>query len=221
VPLGTADNFVILAKTGITNGVVATLAITGNIGSSPITAAAMNTISCANITGTIFGVDATYSGGACFDFTSANKTLVDTAVLDMELAFDNAVGRTSPDFTELGAGDISGMTLSAGLYKWGTGLLITNVGLTLSGSASDVWIFQIGEDLTINNNATITLSGGALAKNVFWQVGGQATIGTSADFKGIILSQTLISVDTSAVVSGRLFAQTEVTLQGNTITEPQ
>lgn len=220
VLLGTAGDFVILSKTGITNGVAATLAITGNIGTSPITAAAMNTIPCENVVGAIFGVDATYSGGICFEASVANKTLVDTAVLDMEIAYADAAGRTLPDFTELGAGDISGMTLSPGLYKWGTGVLITNVGITLSGSANDVWIFQIGDDLTINNSANITMTGGAQAKNVFWQVSGQATIGTDVSFKGILLSLSLISVDTTAVVNGRLLAQTEVTLQGNIITEP-
>lgn len=221
VSLGTADAFVILTKTGVTNGVAATLAITGDIGSSPITAAAMNTIPCANVVGTIYGVDATYSGGACFVDSASNKTLVDTAVLDMELAYADAVGRTSPNFTELGAGDISGMTLAPGLYKWGTGVLITSAGVTLSGGADEVWIFQIGDDLTVSNSANITMSGGAKSKNVFWQVSGQATIGTDVNFKGIILSQSLISVDTTAVVNGRLFAQTEVTLQGNTISQPQ
>lgn len=221
VSLGSADDFVILTKTGITNSVAATLSITGNIGTSPITAAAMNTIPCDDVIGTIYGVDATYSGGDCFVSSVANKTLVDTAVLDMELAYADALGRTTPDFTELGTGDISGMTLAPGLYKWGTGVLITSAGVTLSGGANEVWIFQIGDDLTVNNSAIITLTGGAKAKNIFWQVSGQATIGTGVNFKGIILSQTLISVDTTAVVNGRLFAQTEVTLQGNMITEPQ
>ncbi len=223
VPLGSAGNFVILTKAGITN--VHTSAITGNIGASPITAAAMDNVFCSEITGTIYGVDAAYVGSGdqtCFagNPPAANKTLVDNAVLDMEIAFTDAAGRTSPDFTELGAGDISGMTLAPGLYKWGTGVLITGAGVTLSGGANDVWIFQIAQDLTVNNGAIVTLSGGAQAKNIFWQVSGQATLGTTADFKGIILSQTLISLATGAVVNGRLFAQTAVTLQINTVTQP-
>ena len=137
----------------------------------------------------------------------------------METAFTDAAGRTSPDFTELGAGDISGMTLAPGLYKWGTGVLITS-GVTLSGGANDVWIFQIAGDLTVSNSAIVTLSGGAQAKNIFWQVSGQATLGTAADFKGIILSQTLISLNTGAVMNGRALAQTAVTLNANTITKP-
>ena len=107
------------------------------------------------------------------------------------------------------------MTLAPGLYKWGTGVLITS-GVTLSGGANDVWIFQIAGDLTVSNSAIVTLIG-ALPKNIFWQVSGQATLGTAADFKGIILSQTLISLNTGAVMNGRALAQTAVTLNANAI----
>jgi hypothetical protein len=147
-----------------------------------------------------------------------DATLLTTAVSDMELAYTDAAGRTLPDFTELGAGNISGLTLVPGLYKWGTGVSIDTV-VTLAGAANDVWIFQIAQDLTVANGAIVTLSG-AQAKNVFWQVAGQATLGTTADFKGTILSQTLISLNTGAVLSGRALAQTEVTLDQNAVTRP-
>jgi hypothetical protein len=218
VVLGTSGNFVILTKSGITN--VPTSAITGNIGSSPITAAAMDNVFCSEITGTIYGVDAAYTGSGtttCFAGTAADKTTVDNAVLDMGTAFTDAAGRTSPDHTELYAGDISGRTLAPGLYKWGTGVLITSAGVTLSGGANDVWIFQIAQDLTVDNGAIVTLSPGVQAKNVFWQVSGQATLGTTANFKGIILSQTLISLNTGAVLHGRALAQTAVTLNATTV----
>ena len=148
VTLGTAGNFVILTKTGITN--VPTSAITGDIGSSPITAAAMDNVFCSEISGTIFGVDAAYTGSGdvtCFagNPPAANKTLVDNAVADMETAFTDAAGRTLPDFTELGAGNIDGMTLVPGLYKWGTGVSIPT-DVTLSGGPNEVWIFQIAGD---------------------------------------------------------------------------
>ena len=222
VTLGTAGNFVILTKTGITN--VPTSAITGDIGSSPITAAAMDNVFCSEISGTIFGVDAAYTGSGdvtCFagNPPAANKTLVDNAVLDMETAFTDAAGRTLPDFTELGAGNIDGMTLVPGLYKWGTGVTIP-IGVTLSGGANDVWIFQIAQDLTVGNAATVTLSGGALPKNIFWQVSGQATLGTTSNFKGIILSQTAIVLQTGAVLNGRALAQTAVTLDASTVAQP-
>ena len=149
--------------------------------------------------------------------TPANIT---TAVSDMETAFTDAAGRAIPDFTELYAGDISGRTLVPGLHKCGTGVLITSAGVTLSGGPNDVWIFQIAQGLTVNNSAIVTLSGGAQAKNIFWQVSGQATLGTAANFKGIILSQTLISLNTGAIMTGRALAQTAVTLNATAITAP-
>ena len=139
----------------------------------------------------------------------------------METAYTNAAGRPIPDYTELYAGDVTGKTLTPGLYKWGTGVLVSAAGVTISGSATDVWIFQIASDLTVNNSAVVTLVGGAQAKNVFWQVSGQATLGTAADFKGIILSQTLISLNTGAKMSGRALAQSAVTLNATAITAPQ
>ena len=220
VNLGTAGNFVILAKTGVST--TGTTAVVGDIGLSPAAASyvtgfgliadATNTFSRSSlVTGKIYAAD--YAPP-----TPSNMT---TAIGDMELAFTDAAGRSLPDFTELYAGDISGRTLVPGLYKWGTGVLITSAGVTLSGGANDVWIFQIAQDLTVNNSAIITLAGGAQAKNIFWQVSGQATLGTAADFKGIILSQTLISLNTGAVMNGRALAQTAVTLDATAITAPQ
>jgi hypothetical protein len=211
------NNFAILTKTGITN--VHTSAITGNIGASPIAATAMDNVFCPEITGLIYGVDATYVGNGtvtCFHGTAPDKTLVDNAVLDMGTAYTDAAGRTA-DFTEVGAGNISGMTLPAGTYKWGTGVqIVTDV--TLNGSANDVWIFQISQGLTQSSGAHVNLTGGALAKNVFWQAFGVVDIGTTAVMNGVILAQTAIALKTGASATGRLLAQTAVTLQVNTVT---
>ncbi len=136
----------------------------------------------------------------------------------MRTAFTAANGRTFPaPIVEAYAGDISGRTLPPGLYKFGTGVLISNVGVTLSGQADDVWVFQIAQNLTVNNGAIIHLIGGAQAKNIFWVVTGKATLGTTVNFSGIILSKTLISLNTGATVTGRLLAQTAVTLIANTV----
>ena len=214
VNLGTAGNFVILSKSGVSN--VPPSAITGDVGTSPITGASITGLGCPEVTGTIYTVDA--AGPAC---RVEDPSLLSTAVSDMELAYTDAAGRTSPaPINELGAGNITAMDLAPGLYKWGTGLAIDAAGVTLTGSATDVWIFQIAQGLTVADGAIVTLSGGALPKNIFWQVGGQATLGTTSNFKGIALSQTLISLNTGAVMNGRLLAQTAVTLQSNTVTQP-
>ncbi|MEK7743052.1 MAG: ice-binding family protein, partial [Elusimicrobiota bacterium] len=142
-----------------------------------------------------------------------------TAVSDMETAYTDAAGRTLPDFTELGAGDISGMTLVPGLYKWGTGVLISS-NVTLAGGPNDVWIFQIAGDLTQAAATSVILTGGALPKNIFWQTFGIADIGTTAHFEGIILSQTAINLGTGASINGRLLAQTAVTLDSSTVVQP-
>ena len=138
----------------------------------------------------------------------------------MQTAYTDAAGRSNPDFTELGRGNIGGMTLAPGLYKWGTSVNITT-DVTLSGSENDTWIFQIAGNLKESNGITVHLKGGALAKNVFWQVAGLTMLGTTSNFEGIILCNTLIAVQTHATVNGRLFSQTAVTLQMNKITQPK
>jgi len=105
------------------------------------------------------------------------------------------------------------------VYKWGTGLLIPT-DVTLDGDATDVWIFQIAQGLTMSSGASINLTGGALAKNVFWQVSGSVDIGTTADIAGVVLCQTAITLRTGASASGRLLAQTAVTMDSNIVTEP-
>lgn len=219
VNLGTAGDFVILTKTGITT--TGTTAIVGNIGVSPIVATSMTGFGLiADATNTFSTSSLVTEKIYAADYAPPTPAKMTTAIGDMETAFTDAAGRTSPNFTELGGGDISGKTLVPGLYKWGTGVLITNAGITLAGGPKDVWIFQIAGDLVVNNGAIINLVGGAQAKNIFWQVSGQATLGTTADVKGIILSQTLISMNTGAKLSGRALAQTAVTLIANTVTAP-
>lgn len=218
VNLGTAGNFVILTKTGVST--TGTTAVVGNIGVSPVAASYITGFSLIADSTNTFSTSSVVTGKLyAADYAPPTPAIMTTAISDMQTAFTDAAGRTTPDFTELGAGNISGLTLVPGLYKWGTGVSITN-GVTLSGGANDVWIFQIAGDLIVNNSAIVTLIGGAQAKNIFWQVSGQANLGTAADFKGIILSQTLISLNTGAKMKGRALAQTAVTLNATAITAP-
>ena len=217
VNLGTAGDFAILAKTGIsTTGVTA---ITGDIGLSP-SAATFITGLIMDATGT-FTTSSLITGKAyASDYTSPTPTKMTTAIGDMATAYTDAAGRTLPDHTELGAGDITSLTLTPGLYKWGTGVSIGSAGVTIFGSATAIWIFQVAQNLTVANGAIVTLSGGALAANIFWQVAGQATLGTTAQMKGNILSQTQIAFNTGATLNGRALAQSAVTLDANSVVKP-
>ncbi len=212
VNLGVAGDFVILSKSGITN--VFKSAVTGNVGTSPITGAAIK-LTCVEVAGSIYSVDA--AGPLPCRLTNASK--LTTAVLNMQTAYTDAAGRSNPKFLNLGAGNIGGKTLTAGLYKFTTGVVIpTNV--TISGSSTDVWIFQVAGTLKMSSGVRITLAGGAQAKNIFWQTSGAVTLGTTSHFEGNILSQTAINLQTGASIKGRMLAQTAVTLQMNTVVKP-
>ena len=219
VNLGTAGDFVILAKTGIST--TGTTAITGDIGISPAAATFITGFGLIADASNTFSTSSLLTGKAyAANYAPPTPAKMTTAVGDMQTAYTNAAGRTSPDHTELYTGDVTGKTLTRGLYKWSTGVLISAAGVTISGTASDVWIFQIAQNLTVANGAIVTLSGGAQASNIFWQVAGQVTLGTTADVKGIILSQTLIAMNTGATLNGRALAQSAVTLDANAVTKP-
>lgn len=111
------------------------------------------------------------------------------------------------------------MTLAPVVYKWGTGLLIPT-DLSLTGSATDVWIFQIAQDLTLSSAARVNLLGGALPQNVFWQVSGMVDLGTTAHLEGVVLVQTSLNLRTGASIRGRLLAQTAVDIDGATVAVP-
>ena len=213
VSLGSAGTFAILSKSGITD--VFASAINGDVGASPITGAAIH-LTCAEVmTGRVYSVNA--AGPLPCRVTA--PTLLTKAVGDMQTAYTDAAGRTLPNFIDLGAGQIGGLTLVPGLYKWNTGVLIST-DVTLSGGKNDVWIFQIAGTLTQSNAAKMILKGGARSKNIFWQASGGVVIGTTAHSEGVILAKTKIAMKTGASANSRLFAQTAVTLQQNTVTQP-
>jgi hypothetical protein len=212
VNLGLAGSFTILSKSGITD--VYKSSVTGDVGSSPITGAAV-LLTCTEVVGTIYTVDA----AGPLPCSVTNATRLTSAVGDMQTAYTDAAGRSNPDFLNLGAGDIGGKTLTPGLYKW-TSALIIPTSLTIAGGPNDIFIFQVDGTLIMSSAVNITLTGGAQAKNIFWQTAGAVTIGTGSHFEGIILGKTGINFQTGSTVNGRLLAQTAVTLQMNAVTQP-
>ena len=216
VNLGASGNYVILAKTAITNN--PTSAITGDLGLSPAATSYITGLSLTNTTGYATSAQVT---GQIFaaDMASPTGTNLTTAVSDMITAYNDAAGRMYPDFLELGTGAIGGMTLTPGLFKWSSSVnLLSDV--TISGGANDVFIFQVGQNLTMANAKNLILVGGVQAKNIFWQVAGTVAVGTTSHFEGIVLSKTGITFQTGASFKGRALAQTAVILDNNTVILP-
>jgi hypothetical protein len=225
VPLGplpvdllTAGNFTILTKTGITTTGVTH--ITGDIGVSPIAATAMTGFGLILDASGEFSTSTLVTGKVyAASYASPTPAILTTAISDMETAYTDAAGRTSPDFTNLGTGNISGMVLAPGLYKFTTGVVINSAGVTFSGGPNDVWIIQ-APTLNLQAGAIVTIGDEAQAKNIFWQVPGAVVIAANSTLQGNLLAATAITVASGAVLNGRALGQTNVTLSGNTITAP-
>ena len=216
VNLGTSGNYVILAQSAINNS--ATSAVTGDVAISPAATTYITGFALIDATGYATSTQVT---GKVYAADMADPTPINltTAVADMVTGYNDAAGRPSPDFSELGTGNIGGKTLTPGLYKW-TSTVTMPSDVTISGGENDVWIFQISGDLLMSSAVNITLEGGAQPKNIFWQVAGQATFGTDTHFEGIILSKNGITLQTRASMNGRALAQKAVILDTNAVTKP-
>ena len=223
VILGTAANYAVLAKSGVAT--VPSSVVTGNVGLSPVARGGLTGWSETS------DVTDTYSTSAqvvapfklyAADYVGGTTTPdLGTAVLNMETAYTDAAGRTatSAATTNVGSGTLTSLTLTPGVYEWGSDVTIPT-DLTLNGSATDVWIFKVAGTLDMAAAKNLILTGGALPKNVFWQVSGAVTIGANTHFEGIILAQTSITFGNLASINGRLLAQTAVNLDATTVTQP-
>ena len=217
VVLGDANDFVILAESGVST--TSGSDVTGNIGVSPLDATYITGFGLImDSTGT-FSTSSLVTGKIyASDYTSPTPSTLTTAINNMRTAYTDAAGRAA-NYTELYSGDLSDKTLTPGVYKFGTSVLI-NKDLTLDGSSTDVWIFQIAGGLTMASDIEITLKGGALAKNIVWQVADTVAIGSGSHFEGIVLAMTDISMGTNSSITGRLYAQTAVNLDSTTVVKP-
>jgi len=215
VYLGSAGNFSILAKTGIST--TGATHVNGNMAVSPIASTAITGFSLiqkaptysksALVTGNIFA--ASYAAP-----TPAHLT---TAIGAMQNAYANAAGRLNPTKTNLGSGSIGGLTIKPGLYKWTSNVSIP-ANVTLSGSSTGIWIFQVAGTLNVASGQKVLLAGGALNKNIFWQVAGVTTMGTGSVLHGVVLDKTGIILKTGAKLYGKALAQTAVTLDASLVT---
>ncbi len=241
VDLLTAGDFVILANTAVTyNGTAAVPAVTGDVGISPAFSASITgfsgyavdistndfaTAAEIVIPGKIYAPD--FTGGA-LNSNGLTPAKMTAAQNDMVTAYNDAAGRTpgvGATNLNLGAGTLTALTppLVPGTYTWDAGTPGGNVNITgditLTGNATDVWIFQISGALTQASATNIILGGTAQAKNIFWQVAGGITINTTAHMEGVLMSATAITMNAGATANSRLLAQSAVTL-GGTVTQP-
>jgi hypothetical protein len=216
VALGSADTFVLLAKSGILNSGPSSIA--GDVGISPGTD---SLIAGFNLTLDFSGTFATSTQVAgrvyAANYQTPTPTRMSTAVSDMQGACQDASTRTPADFTGLYGGDLTGRTLAPGLYKWNSSVVISAGGVTLAGGANDVWIFQVAQDLTVAPQGFVTLAGGAKPSNVFWQVVGQTTLGTMTGMRGILLCATQVVMSSGSILVGRALSQGTVSLNTSTL----
>jgi len=215
VDLLTAGEFAILAQTAISN--TPTSAITGDVGLPA--GASITGLGCTEVSvGRVIDGDAGFTDAACL---TTDGTRITQAVADSIIAFGDANTR-AVDFPGNGVSITTADCAGAvpGVYGFPGATEITQ-NCTLTGTATDVWIFQITGTFSQTAGTTVTLAGGALPQNVFWQTDANVVLGAGAHLEGIVLAATTIVPDTGASVNGRLIAGTAVTLDGNTVTRPE
>jgi hypothetical protein len=219
--LAAAGSYVLLAKTGLTN-VTGSSITGGNLGLSPAAATFITGFAMTADSTNVFSTSASLvPPGKIYasNYAAPTPTNLTTAILSMQTAYTDAAGRTNPDFLNLSSGNIGGQTLVPGLYKWGTGVTIPT-DVTIAGGSTDVWIFQISNNLDLSAAKKVILSGGAQAKNIYWQVAGSVTLHATSHFEGVILSKTGITLQTTATLHGRALAQSLIALDNNAVTAP-
>jgi hypothetical protein len=220
--LGTAGDFTILAKSGIST--TGTSAIVGDIGVSPIgyeSITGFSLVPSVPDVSTTFATS-TYVIGKVYaaNYAAPTPAKMSTAISDMEAAYTDLAGRAPTHPDNLNGGNLGGQILAPGVYKWTTGVIIPT-DVTLSGGANDVWIFQIAGTLGISSAMHVNLIGGAQAKNIYWVVAGTTTLGTNSVFNGNILGAgAVIAIQTGAKLNGRALSAFAVTLDGNTVSLP-
>ena len=207
VNLGLCSNFTILAAEAVSTDGGGGI-INGDVGLSPQVGSKITFLTAAQVKGTIYVVDASGPAGSVIA-----PALLSTAQGDLTTAYNDAKGRSVNQITV--SDNIGGTTLAPGLYWSGSSLQITgDLTLDAGGDANAVWIFQMETTLTTaagapgNPASRVILAGGAQAKNIFWQVGSSATLGTYSIFNGTIMANVTITMDVGSVTVGRALART-------------
>ncbi|CAM3728118.1 ice-binding family protein [Polynucleobacter arcticus] len=220
VALGNVGSFVLFADSGMSSSPDS--AITGDVGVGPsVTSTAITTgftltlpaggafATAPQVTGNVYAVD----------YADPTPVFIVSASNDMLTAYNDAAGRPNPII--LASSDLSGLTLAPGLYSSPVSLnLLANTTLTLNGGPNDVWIIQVAGGVTTGAVSQVLLTGGAVSRNVFWQIQTSLSVGASSSFSGVVLTGTTAIIGANSTVNGRLLSQTAITMDADTITQP-
>lgn len=203
VILNTAARFGILSGVGVSNQAGPSVINDLDVGIYPGVRSAVTGFPPATIVnGAIYASDDIAPPGVPAMLLQA-KTDLTNAYLAAEAAVSPAPQTVS--------GDQGGLTLAPGIYKSTSTLSIANGNLTLDaqGNSNAIWIFQIASGFTTVGGAggSVILTGGAQAKNIYWQTGSSATIGDYTSFQGNILALTSITMNSHATAVGRMLAR--------------
>ena len=212
INLGVAESFAILAYSSITS--YPTSNIVGKVGLKP---GIRSLIGLNPETEVMGGLNEVYAGddiGDPLDYLNfARENLI--------ASYKDAASRASDnDKKEAYAGMPGGKILPPGIYQWSKGATISS-DMTLEGNDRDIFIFQITGDLYVAPTVRITLSGGAQPKNIFWQVSGKVTLGSTSVTAGTIMSQLTFEMKNFAQLNGRALVKNgKLLLSQNVITRP-
>ena len=219
VNLGTAGNYVILGKTGITGG--AGSDVNGDMGVSPITSAAVTGFGLIKQVADGFSTSSVVNGKIyAADYnTEATPAKLTTAIGNMQAAYTDSQSRLASNgaYNNIGGGEIGGLDLGRGVYTFNTPVSITS-SMTFTGGPDDVFIIKTSKGLKQAAATKVILAGGAKAENIFWSVAGTVYVGATAHMEGIILVATSATFITGSSLNGRILSQTAVNLQSNAIT---
>lgn len=213
IELGKAGHFVILAKTSVLHN--SPSRITGRLGEGLPTSGIRNVKDISKPT----LQKASGQGVLKSGLSDTTSPVVKEAIEDMMVAYQEASMQKGNDSTSHKNESFHSVVLSPGVHEWTDSLHITT-DVMLSGTATDVWLIKVGDNLTVDKNVVFTLSNGARADNIFWYVEGKVGIGANAQFEGIILSMNDITLEKGAILNGRMFSQTSISLDDNTVIQP-
>ena len=130
VNLLSTSRFAVLAATEVTD--VPASVITGDVGLSPAARSYITGLTSPEVVGSIYAAS---DGGAV-------AIMLTQAQGDLTTAYNDAAGRTpapTGPFLNPGSGNLGGLNLAPGLYKFTSGASLSGSDLTLTGTASDVW----------------------------------------------------------------------------------